>query len=50
LAAVEERDQDIGEHVAGKQHAAVGEEDRGVANGVGPMLDDLARERSAVRG
>ena len=50
LASVEERDQDIGEHVAGEQDATVCEEDRGVADGVRPMLDDLARHWSAVRG
>ena len=33
-ASVEERDQDIGEHVAGEQDANVREEDRGVADGV----------------
>ena len=37
-ASVEERDQDIGEHVAGEQDATVPEEDRGVADGVGLML------------
>ena len=31
-ACVEERDQDVGEHVAGEQDATVREEDRGVAN------------------
>ncbi len=50
LARVEERDQDVGEHVAGEQNATVGEEDRGVADGVRLMLDDLARQRYAVRG
>ena len=50
LAKVEERDQDVGEHVAGEQDATVREEDRGVADGVRLMLDDLARHRSAVRG
>ena len=49
-ASVEERDQDIGEHVAGEQDATVREEDRGVADGVRLMLDDLARHGSAVRG
>ncbi len=49
-ARVEERDQDVGEHVAGEQDAAVGEEDRGVAGGVRLMLDDLARHGPAVRG
>ena len=49
-ASVEERDQDIGEHVAGEQDATVREEDRGVADCVRLMLDDLARHRSAVRG
>ena len=44
-ARVEERDQDVGEHVAGEQDATVGEEDRGVADSVGLMLDDLARHR-----
>jgi hypothetical protein len=47
--SVEERDQDIGEHVAGEQDAAVRKEDRGVADGVRLMLDDLARYGSAVR-
>ena len=50
VARVEERDQDIGEHVAGEQDATVREEDRGVADGVRLMLDDLARHGSAVRG
>src|SRR5215218_3051825 len=49
-ARVEERDQDVGEHVAGEQDATVREEDRGVADGVRLMLDDLARHGSAVRG
>ena len=47
---VEERDQDVGEHVAGEQDATVREQDRGPADGVRLMLDDLARHRSAVRG
>src|SRR5262245_64851409 len=50
LAKVEERDQDVGEDVAGKQDATVREEDRAVADSVRLMLDDLARHRSAVRG
>jgi hypothetical protein len=50
LAKVEERDQDVGEHVAGEQDPTVREEDRGVADGVCLMLDDLARHRPAVRG
>ena len=50
LARVEERDQDVGEHVAREQDATVREEDGGVADGVCLMLDDLARHRSAVRG
>jgi len=49
-ARVEERDQDVGEHVAGKQDATVREEDRGVADGVRLMLDDRARHGSAVCG
>src|SRR5438552_3407095 len=49
-ARVQERDQDVGEHVAGEQDATVREEDRGVADGVRLMLDDLARHGSAVRG
>jgi hypothetical protein len=49
-ARVQERDQDVGEHVAGEQDATVREEDRGVADGVRLMLDDLARNGSAVRG
>ena len=49
-ARVEERDQDVGEHVAGEQDAAVREEDRGVADGMRLMLDDLTRHGSAVRG
>ncbi|WP_344151386.1 hypothetical protein [Nocardioides koreensis] len=49
-ARVEERDQDVGEHVAGEQDATVREEDRGVADGVRLMLDDLARQGYAVRG
>ena len=40
-ARVEERDQDVGEHVAGEQDATVREEDRGVADGVRLMLEDL---------
>ena len=39
-ARVEERDQDVGEHVAGEQDATVREQDRGVADGVRLMLDD----------
>ena len=49
-ARVEEWDQDVGEHVAGEQDATVGEEDRGVANGVRLVLDDLARHGPPVRG
>ena len=49
-ARVEERDQDVGEHVAGEQDATVREEDRGVADGMRLVLDDLARHGSAVRG
>ena len=49
-ARVEERDQDVGEHVAGEQDATVREEDRGVADGVRLMLDDLARHGSPVGG
>ena len=49
-AGVEERDQDVGEHVAGEQDASVREEDRGVADGVCLVLDDLARHQAAVRG
>ncbi len=49
-ARVEERDQDVGEHIAGEQDATVGEQDRGVADGVRLVLDDLARHRSPVRG
>jgi hypothetical protein len=49
-ARVEERDQEIGEHVAGEQDATVREEDRGVADRVRLMLDDLARHGPAVRG
>jgi hypothetical protein len=45
-ASVEERDQNIGEHVAGEQDATVREEDRRVADGVRLMLDDLAPQRS----
>jgi hypothetical protein len=37
-ARVEERDQDVGEHVVGEQDATVREEDRGVADGVRLML------------
>jgi hypothetical protein len=43
VARVKERDHDVGEHVAGEQDATVREEDRGVADGVRLMLDDLAR-------
>lgn len=49
-ARIEERDQDVGEHVPGEQHATVREEDRGVADGVRLMLDDIARHGAAVRG
>jgi hypothetical protein len=49
-ARVEDRDQDVGEHVADEQDATVREEERGVTNGVRLMLDDLARHGSAVRG
>jgi hypothetical protein len=49
-ARVQERDQDVGEHVTGEQDATVREEDRGVADGVRLMLDDLARHGPAVRG
>src|SRR4030095_11928170 len=49
-ARVEERDQDIGEHVAGEQETTVREEDRGVADGVRLMLDDLARHGFAGSG
>ena len=49
-ARVEERDQDVGEHVAGEQDATVREEDRGVADGVRLTLDDLAWHGSPVRG
>jgi len=49
-ARVEQRDQDVGEHVAGEQDAPVGEQDRGVADGVRLMLDNLARHAPAVRG
>ena len=41
-ARVEERDQDVGEHVAVEQDATIAEEDRGVTHGVRLMLDDLA--------
>ena len=49
-ARVEQRDQDVGEHVAGEQDAPVREQDRGVADGVRLMLDDLARQGFPVRG
>jgi hypothetical protein len=49
-ARVEERNQDVGEHVAREQDATIREEDRGVADGVRLMLDNLARHKSAVRG
>ena len=49
-ARVQERDQDVGEHVAGEQDATVREEDRGVADGVRLMPGDLARHGPAVRG
>src|SRR3954453_10616702 len=39
----------VGEHVAGEQHATVREEDRGLADGVRPMLDDLAHRARADR-
>jgi hypothetical protein len=48
-AMVKKRDQDIGEHVAGEQDATICEKDRGVANGLCLMLDDLARHGFAVR-
>lgn len=50
VAGVEERDQDVGEHVTGEQDAAVREEDCGVADSVRLMLDDFARQGSSVRG
>lgn len=50
LLTVEERDQDVGEHVAGKQDAAVCEQNCRVADSVCRMLDDLARRGSAVSG
>jgi hypothetical protein len=49
-AGVEERDQDVGEHVAGEHDALVGEQDRAVADRVCLMLDDLPRHRPAVGG
>jgi len=49
-ARVEERDQDVRKHVAGEQDATVREEDRGVADGVRLMLDDLARHASPSAG
>ena len=49
-ASVEERDQDVGEHVAGEQYATVREDSRGVADGVRLMLDELARHAAFVRG
>ena len=49
-ARVEERDQDVREHVTGQQDAAVREKDRGMADGVRLMLDDLARHGFPVRG
>ena len=42
-ARVEERDQDVGKHVAGEQDATVREEQRDVADGMRLVLDDLAR-------
>jgi hypothetical protein len=45
---VEERDQDIGEHVAGDEHAAFLDQQRGMPRGVGLMLDDP--DRGAVPG
>ena len=50
LTRVEDREQDVGEHVAGEQDAPVREVDRGVAGGVSLMLDDLAGDGPAVRG
>ena len=50
VARVKERDQDVGEHVAGEQDAKVREQDRSVADGLRLMLDDLARHASAVLG
>ena len=49
-ASIEERDQDVREHVAGEQDATVREQDRGVADGVRLMLDDLAWHGSAAGG
>jgi hypothetical protein len=49
-ARVEERDQDVGEHVAGEQDATVREDDRSVADGVRLMLDDPARHGSPSAG
>ncbi len=47
-ARVKERDQDVREHVADEQDATVGEQDRGVADGVRLMLHNRARHRSAI--
>lgn len=49
-ARVEERDQHVGEHVAGEQDATVREEDRGVAGGVRLTLDTGPRPRACRRG
>jgi hypothetical protein len=49
-ARVEQRDQDVGEHVAGEQDAAICKEDCGVADGVRLMLDNLTRNGFAARG
>ena len=49
-ARVEQRDQDVGEHVAGDQDATVREQDGGVADRVRLVLDDLARHGPPVRG
>ncbi len=47
---VEQRDEAVGEHVAGEQDAAVREEERGVADGVRLVLDELARQGTPARG
>ena len=48
VARVEQRDQHVGEHVAGEQHASVGEQPGEVADRVGPVLEQRAGQRPAI--
>jgi hypothetical protein len=46
---VEHRDQYVGQHVAGEQDTAIREEYGGMSDSMPFMLDELARDRSAIR-